>query len=427
MTAILSGVALIYLYIIVISPSVKEFAMNFHREPIMCTTVQANDISAGGKKVNCPWYTCGEWCLSNTSSPCMQIFAMPRKAGHDVNLNDCKLLDETPKPCSALNISLTDKKLCKKGECKELSGVYNCTKENENECREITPAYDCFVGNRNLDNVNKTEIVCDEEKCSSRLMGVYLCREGTCGKVEDKITYEDCQRKCEDLDLTGANTILFGKDYLTIAKCSSANSTNETLSTLNKMDEWKDGQKYLFIFCSFATYETKNNVANITMKDCFNATLRKRESVRKITSFLKLIETRNNVPDTAEWLLDPEESLRIMNDTKLKINTGGCVNTLMKECKAFFETHATDGKDGKTPDRYSCFYTDTTSKFVIGKFEPEVTYLYLLLASIIPATLFVVSCFCLFFCSKSVGVDESGQLKVTLLKGAATTGNASEL
>ncbi|MCL4158470.1 UNVERIFIED_CONTAM: hypothetical protein GTU68_060521 [Idotea baltica] len=423
MTAILSGVALMYLTVIVVLPSAKELEYDFYNEPVMCTTTKANDISAGGKKVDCEWSSCGEWCLSKSSSPCMQIYVMPRLAGSDVVISQCEEVKD--EDCSALNITLTDERLCKKGECKDMSGLYNCSKDDENVCREITPAYNCTLGSSKA--VNKTcTINCNEEKCTSRLDGVYLCANGDCNKLEDKETYKDCKRRCEDINLAQSNTVIFSKERLTTAKCSFANSTADSIYDLNNNQDWKTGRQMLFIFCSVFTLNKIEEMTEFNMKDCFNATLRDRGSVVHISSFLKLIHARDNTPPNAKWLIGAEETLRIMNNTKLKINAEGCVNTLIRECNAFFLTHATDGKDGKTPDRFSCFYTNKTSEFVVGKFDPKTTYMYLLLGSIVPATLFVVSCFCLYFCSKSVGVDESGQLKVTLLKKATAAGNTGE-
>ncbi|KAL7637832.1 UNVERIFIED_CONTAM: hypothetical protein RMT77_011444 [Armadillidium vulgare] len=424
MTAILSGVALMYLSVIVVIPSMKELEFNFHEGPIMCTTIKAVDIAAGGKKVDCKWSTCNEWCLSKTSSPCWQIYVMPRNIGVETVIGDCEL--ETNEACSALNVSLTEKKLCKKGECKDLNGLFNCSKYDDNECRDIKAGYDCTGGS--LKSLNKTPVVCDEEKCKTRLNGVYLCEKGFCQRVEGKESYLDCERKCENLNLANRNTLIFSNEKLLTGKCSFINSTSTELSNLIEDQNWINGNKYLFIFCSTAEGSKINGKTFFKMKDCFNATLRDKNDVEHIKSYLKLVDFKDYSPPN-ELLVGSEETLRIMNDTVLKINPEGCVNTLIKECQSFFTTHAKDGKDGRTPDRYPCYYTNTTGSFVIGKYDPKKTYLLLLLASTVPAVLFVVACCCLFFCSKSVGVDEAGHLKVTLLnkKGGAAPRNASEL
>lgn len=421
MTAILSGVAMLYLAVIVVLPSRKELEAGFHKKPIMCTTVKADDITAGGKKVSCEWSTCGEWCLSKSSTPCMQIFVMARNNGSSVKFSTC--FDIQDEECSALDANLTLEWKCKLGECKELTGTYNCTKEGHNICREITPAYDC--SGRGSRNINKKSIVCTEEKCKERLGGVYSCVKGICNRLDHiKYYWRDCQRKCSNLRLTDVNVVIFSTERLITTKCMKIHSPdNNTISELNTLSDWEEKRKVLFIYCTYYYKTNGERGYDLHTGDCFNATLGDASKLSNITKFLDILEYARYLYNQSEFLIEPEESLRLMNTTKLKINQEGCVNTLKKECKAFFATHATDGRDGKSQNRFPCYYSDQTSEMVVGKYNPDITYLYMMVATIMPGSLFVFACLCLFICSKSVGVDDDGHLKVTLLQSSAQGGN----
>ncbi|MCL4142566.1 UNVERIFIED_CONTAM: hypothetical protein GTU68_051944 [Idotea baltica] len=419
MTAILSGCAMLYLAVIVVIPARDELASGYHREPIMCTTVKAEDITAGGKKVECDWSTCGEWCLSKSSTPCMQIYVMARQNGSAVTFSDCYDIEDLP--CSALDVNLTLVKKCKLGECRELNGLYNCTKDGDNPCRDITPAYHC----ERRSALKGEAILCNEEKCEERLNGVYLCKEGGCHHLSHIRHYwKDCTRKCSNLRLSDVNVVIFSTERLITTKCTHVHSNdNNSISDLNYMSDWKQKKKVLFIYCTYY-YKTNGVKAyDAHTGDCFNATLGDAAKIANITNFLDILEYARHLHNQSDFLIEAEESLRLMNTTKLTINPEGCVNSLKKECKSFFNTHATDGRDGKTQDRFPCYYTESNAGTVIGKFNPDLTYMYMMLASVMPASLFVFACLCLFICSKSVGVDDDGHLKVTLLQSSNTGGN----
>ncbi|CAL4091372.1 unnamed protein product, partial [Meganyctiphanes norvegica] len=418
MCAILSGVALLYGSVIVIIPSKDELAMNFHETPIMCTTVKAGDILAGGKKLECDWTTCGEWCLSKGGGSCFQINVMARNNGSNIKFRDC--VDVSDQQCSALNVNLTRSYACKKGQCKELTGLFNCTKDDDNECREITPAFRC---NAKLD---RKTVMCntDDDKCEERLSGVYTCMKGEC-QVLPKIKkyWKDCERKCTKLKMQERNVVMFSKERLVTTSCQSMESMdNNTISEVALDQEWIDKKSVMFIFCTFVKVVKGKTLYDLLTKDCFNATLVEAPVVDPVTNYLDLLQIHQDLAEEADnytdrWIIGPERNLRIMNNTQLRINPEGCVNSLRDECKAFIFTHGHDGADGITPDRFECFYTDQNEDYVIGKFNPKQTRMLLLFASVVPGTLFGVACFCLFIFSKAVGVNDEGKLHVTLMKG----------
>ena len=424
MSAILSGVALLYLTAIVIVPSKKELEMGFHTTPVMCTTIQAVDIAKLDKKdKTCDWSTCGEWCLSKGSGICMQIRVMVRNNGSKVQLNNCYDIQE-PK-CSALDPELSTKFRCKKGECKNLEGLYNCSKGDTNDCVEITPAYKCRVS-----KMSSEVIECTEEKCAKRLEGVYWCKAGKCQHLDNiKKYWTDCQRTCTNLNMMDVNVIVFTKEQIYITVCTTLNSTsNNTINEVSEMQEWRDKKKVLTMFCTYVNKGKGTLSYNIYGEDCFNGTIGNASDIQNLTTYLEILDYQAQLNEYYEvnnntWVVDDERSLQLMNDTDLLINTEGCVNTLRKECTAFFQTHAHDGSDRITPDRYPCYYTDKFDKFVVGKFEPNFTRLLLLLASGVPGISFVLSCTCLFLCSKAIGVGDDGHLQVNLLSQSNTGGN----
>ncbi|XP_042234668.1 uncharacterized protein LOC121874550 isoform X2 [Homarus americanus] len=400
MIAILSGVSLLYLAVIVIIPSKNELAMGFNTTPIMCTTVEAKDLAAGTTKIPCKWSTCGEWCLSKGSGTCMQIHVMVRNNGSKVNFRDC--VDIADENCSALDVNKTHVRHCKRGQCKDLTGLFTCTRDGENECREITPAFYCYSR-----NIQKIPITCDEEKCKERLDGVFSCKKGECKKLWDKRKYWlDCERKCTNLEMRERNVVIFSRERLVATACSSMDSpdanTSASIESVSSKQEWRDKRETLMLFCSYVTKVKGNKTYDLLSADCFNATLGSVEEIQGVKEYMTLQQIHQTWGNRSDWVILPEQTLRIMNNTQLRINPEGCVNTLRKECTAFFESHAHDGFDGMTPDRYPCYFTDMRQEFVIGKFDPVMTSAILLVATILPGCLFVLACTCLFICSKSL-------------------------
>ncbi|KAF2364788.1 hypothetical protein FHG87_004465, partial [Trinorchestia longiramus] len=427
MTAILSGVALLYLAVIVVIPSKEELGLGFSTTPIMCTTVQAEDISLhepkGDKKADCDWVTCGEWCLSKTASPCMQIHVLARKNGSKVTFHNC--VDIEQRECSGLDVNKTQIWKCKKGQCKNLQGLFNCTREDDNVCREMTAAFDCKGK-----TISPTKVLCNEEKCEKRLHGVNSCSEGACNEVKNvSIYWKDCTRRCTDLHVGERNTVIFSKEKLITSECSgvtssSASVDNNTIEVLNSDTGWTSKNKVAFLFCTYTRKEMgKEQNYELVLEDCFNGTLGDAIRVRNVTDYRDLLTYHKELTaKSSELLINTEESLGVMNVTKLLINPQGCSNTLNSACKKFFEGHATDGLDGKTADRFPCYFTDKDYSFVIGQYNPKNTFVFLILASVVPGALFIFACFVLFLCSKSVGVNDEGHLHLTLLKGAGNGG-----
>ena len=423
-TAILSGVAMLYLAVIVIIPSKDELSMGISISPIMCSTIQMNNIDLrtndDGTPAECKWASCREWCLSKDPARCLEIYVRPRFKGSTITLEDCDPRKTLNQQCSALNISNAQSLRCKKGECKDLMGVYNCSRTLHNDCHYLTPAYDC----RNQLKTNES-IVCGEEKCVSPLEGVVWCDKGECWAFTDTKTYTECERKCSNLNLNGFNSLIFSTEHLYGASCKGVSSTNGTVEMKGLTDnvQWQTGNEVFMVFCTYVTYAN----FSIIMEDCFNGTLGDSYSLNNIKDYVKLQDYHIQSSDRRDWLLDTEEELRLANDTKLLFNAEGCSNTLTKECTKFFDEHIQDEKDGRTRHRYPCYYTKEHNDFVTSQYNPDQTKLYLILASSVPSGLFILSCGCLFLCSRLVLTNDEGHLQFRSFKKDPIPANASEL
>ena len=428
MTAILSGVAILYLTVIVIIPSKNELQMGISISPIMCSTIMLDNLNLksnpDGTPVDCEWASCREWCLSKDPSLCLQIFVRPRMRGANVTLDECELSPIINKECSALNISNARRFRCKKGECKNLDGLYNCTRDELNSCSYLTPAYSCHPK-----NISSEPILCDDEKCQQPLEGVVSCTMGECVELYDIKNYNDtskCTRKCTDLSLEGYNTMIFSTERLYAAKCKGVESSNGTaaMRALSTDRKWLRGDSVFMLFCTYVTPAK----SVYFLDDCFNGTIGDPKELRDISDYVELQDYHIERPKyDVDWLIAPEEDLQISNDTKLLINSEGCSNTLKKECTRFFKEHTHDERDGRTRHRFPCYFSNLHNDFVTSQFNPDETRLYLILASCVPSGLFILSCGCLYLCSKLVNTDDEGHLQLRSFKKDPIPADASEL
>ena len=71
--SVMSGVALVYLTVIIYLPAQRELQSGIGETSVMCTTIErkkiADDIAA------CKWSSCSEWCLSKGGGACTHIYA----------------------------------------------------------------------------------------------------------------------------------------------------------------------------------------------------------------------------------------------------------------------------------------------------------------------------------------------------------------
>jgi hypothetical protein len=157
----------------------------------------------------------------------------------------------------------------------------------------------------------------------------------------------------------------------------------------------------------------------VIANDCINGSLLSKDSVTDLTNFtflnyLSVVNTE--LLDPNRLIAPPEMDLIIANESRLHINMEGCVNTLRDECRDFFREYGKDGSDHNARARFPCFYADSDPNKVVAHFDLEGTYRHFLIASILPSCLFVVSCFILVFCQKTVEVGDDAKMR---FKGCA--------
>lgn len=116
LTIVLSCVSIVYLSVAIYLPSYKykatptrlwdfdfflltpvccsyrAFQSGFEATPVMCQTVNTTIAN------NCPWASCGEWCLTKTGGFCTQIHATVRRNGTDIQLENCTRIATTACP-----------------------------------------------------------------------------------------------------------------------------------------------------------------------------------------------------------------------------------------------------------------------------------------------------------------------------------------
>ena len=107
----------------------------------------------------------------------------------------------------------------------------------------------------------------------------------------------------------------------------------------------------------------------------------------------------------------------IYDESKLMINHEGCVNTLQKECDAFYAKFGRDGRNHSSPSRYPCFYAPNNPEVVVARFDLARTQYIFLMFFVVPASLLVVSCGVLLLCSRILNIDNTGHMVLRKVGG----------
>ena len=106
------------------------------------------------------------------------------------------------------------------------------------------------------------------------------------------------------------------------------------------------------------------------------------------------------------------QDITIYNETRLKINIEGCVNTLSEECKAFYEDYGKDGRNYTARAVYPCYYDPENPEFVVINFNPDKTLMLLILFASIPGGIMVCSCIYMCGLSKFIYVGDDGHMRL---------------
>ncbi|XP_055373175.1 uncharacterized protein LOC129606714 [Condylostylus longicornis] len=393
MTLVLSSVALVYLTVAIYMPSTRAFQSGIDENPVMCTTTR------NARPDSADWCSCGEWCLSKTSGGgCNQIYVNLRNNGTNLTFQNCT--NSANKTCYGIDQDRADKARCIMDECKNLTGTFNCT---EGQCLNITDAFECIFHNTG-----------ESLKCSGRrgkitcmdIKGLFSCNRGTCKKIR---TPYNCDRRCVDIPTRNKNIVILSGDKVYLSQCQNA------INTETQEEVWNESADNVVMVSCFLIKNTSDQVEAV---DCINGTVLDKNMLQDLTNFTYLnymhVAMGMSVPEIAP----PDLDLTISNESKLMINLEGCVNTLMDECAFFLKEYGRDGADHNARARFPCFYAPSNKNIVVARFDLDLTYKQFLVASVIPSTLFVVSCLVLLLCQKTIYVGDDAKMR---FKGCADT------
>ncbi|XP_030762310.1 uncharacterized protein LOC115887120 [Sitophilus oryzae] len=388
MTLVLSSVAIVYLTVAIYVPSTRALQSGISEHPVMCTTVRAVTVET------CDWGSCGEWCLSKTSGSCMQIYVNLRQNGSNLLLANCTNIAQ--KFCYGKDQEVAKKNRCIADECKNLTGTFNCTTGN---CIDITDSFECVY--RETD---------PPLKCSGRrgkitcidLHGLYNCNRGTCERIRSPY---NCDRQCGDIPTRNKNVIMMSGDEVYLSQCQRC------IDLDTGKEVWNESEENIVMASCLNVVNTSRG---LEATDCINGTLLANNVLADMANFtyLSYLSVFNTVIlDKDRKVAPPEVDLLIANDSKLLINLEGCVNTLRDECKDFLKFYGKDGTDHNARARFPCFYSTENPEVVVARFDLATTTKQFIIASLLPTTLFIVSCLTLIFCQRTVVVGDDAKMR----------------
>lgn len=136
----------------------------------------------------------------------MQIFVNLRQNGSEIQFQNCT--NHLNRTCNGIDIENAKNYTCIKEECKNLTGLFNCT---IGVCYNISEAFECEF--RNVDQAMKCSGKRGKVTCME-INGLFSCNKGACAKI--KAPY-NCDRKCHGIPTNSKNVILFTGD--TVSGC----------------------------------------------------------------------------------------------------------------------------------------------------------------------------------------------------------------
>lgn len=392
MCLILSTVSVVYLTVAIYVPSTKAFSSGIGETPVMCTTTRAVFTE------QCDWGSCGEWCLSKTSGACHQIYVNLRRNGSNIILSNCT--NSANKTCYGIDQENAKKARCILDECKNLTGTFNCS---AGSCINITDAFDCVFHNTDA-----------PLKCSGRrgkitcidIQGLFSCIRGSCRRIRSPY---NCDRRCLDIPTRNKNAIILSGDKVYLSQCASARDPDTDKEIWNEKEE-----NVLMASC----YRIQNTSLGIEATDCINGSVLEKTALTDLTNFTYLSYLHVFATKAVKEIAPPDYDLTISNKSNLMINLEGCVNTLMDECSKFIKEYGKDGTDHNARARFPCFYAEHDPETVVARFDLATTEKHFMIASVLPITLMVVSCFTIFICQRTVVVGDDAKMR---FKGCGET------
>ncbi|TRY69959.1 hypothetical protein TCAL_04884 [Tigriopus californicus] len=456
--AVFSSVALVYLTALVYMPAKREINSGLSDVPVVCTTVQRMETD------DCDWYSCGEWCLSK-SSHCVKLWAQVRRNGTDLELRGCQNIHDIT--CMVLDDDFVEKKSCSTDsdcashnqrffskcpnyDCGTLKQPFRCDSKvhrcvsvrqyrnckNDDVCTDLHHLFHCQDGLcQNITSVFECTIEdlgppldCRDKRNCITLKGYFMCEHGVCRQL---IWPWHCERRCPSLTTNDKqNVILLSGDRMLSANCDIAIKAATSI-TSDKETIWRDVQndRNAILMASCTSVKLRQEVESgssvIEAGDCVNGTLMPRQILpgpkANYTSIHDIFgnlghKFKLDQHGKGHQLIPFDSDIIIYNKTKLLINTEACINTLQEECTEFYLDHRRDGRNYSARDRFPCFYTPNHERFVTTRFSINQTRYIFLISFAVPASLWVLSCSCLFGCSKMLRVEENGEMRVRCRK-----------
>lgn len=202
-------------------------------------------------------------------------------------------------------------------------------------------------------------------------------------------------------------------DIIYTAKCARARDIETELEIWPKnlrSNNLPDRPPMLMVFCTTMA-DVPNDKTTYILTDCFNGTLLEPDHFGNNTNITYIlqshIESTERPLDIERRFVPPEPDLLIYNATPLYINHDACVNTLiLQECEKFHAEYGGDGSDLRSQSRFQCYYSPNNSDFVVLRFSRIRTVMELMIASAVPVTLAIVSCFTLCICTRIIHVGD---------------------
>ena len=171
--SVISGVAIIYLTVIIYVPARNEMASGINEVSVMCTTTESRRVH--GNPWECRTSSCSEWCLSKGGGDCTNLYVKVRANGTDVEFQSCS--DVVEKQCQSLDMGAVERRNCKEDhQCTRLNNMFRC---EDGLCFNISNVYTCFYSREDAD----PPISCARKRNCVELEGMFDCEEGMCRKV----------------------------------------------------------------------------------------------------------------------------------------------------------------------------------------------------------------------------------------------------
>lgn len=289
----------------------------------------------------------------------------------------------------------------------------------------------CAERHQCLDMRNRRDVVYfGVDEYDDPLLTYYKCDKGNCTEIYDM----KCTRACDakEFDFNRANIALMQRERILMAQCGEKKI--QTARGMDVLPNSPRGYQQLLASCSNITYHKYNengNTGYIEATDCVNGTWFQNGEMARVDYETLLVNyeryrsdrSRMVVSSSADQvsLIPWEEDITILNDTRIMINQEGCVNTLSMECMDFYYRYGRDGANYTSRAIFDCYYNEMDNSSAILDYQPKRTFFFLILWSVLPGSIMILSCVYMCICSKFMFIGDDGHMRIFCC-GKAVTG-----